>query len=86
MEEYKQAIKDSKIPRIPYKSLLGVSLTEFINNNKLLSDDVLLHEILTRLKAKRNFLINWNWCDIVKNVKIGLSARRSEINFYGGSK
>lgn len=80
---YKEAIEKSKIPRIPWKAILGMSFTKFILTNKYTNDEEIIHQILLKCRDKKELLVFWNWEDIAKNVKIGVSARRAEQKLYG---
>ena len=40
------------------------------------------HIILLKIKEKRHLTKDFSFSEIVKNIRIGISARRSEINYY----
>jgi hypothetical protein len=82
--EYQKAIERSKIPRLPYKSILGMTLTSFVLANNHLTEEELVYQILSMIKEKKISLNDWNFEDIVKNVKISVSARKSEGRLWNG--
>lgn len=75
-----EQIEKSKIPRIPYKQILGVSLSRFILDHKYQTDEELLHHILLKIKENGFNVISWE--KIVENVRISISARRAEQKLY----
>ena len=82
IENYKQAIEKTKIPRIPWKAILGMSFTEYIKRNKFINNDNLIHNIMVECRKRSELLFGWNWADVHKNIKIGVSARRAEQKIY----
>jgi len=82
MIDWQKGVEKSKIKRIPYKDILGMSLTNFFIENNYLRDQELLERVLKRIKMRRHLVGGWDWRDIVKNVKISLSARRTEFTMY----
>jgi len=81
--DYKEAIERSKIPRINWKLVLGKSLTAYLRDNRYKSDDDLMHEILLKVRERPMIINQWYFPEIVKNLKIGISARRAEQKIYG---
>ena len=79
---WKQRVQQTKIKRINYKAILGMSLTKYILENKYKKNSDLLKEILLKIKENNHLVIGWDWRDITKNVRTSLSARRSEQVMY----
>jgi len=83
IDNYKDAVKISNIRRIPWKAILGMSFTQFVLDEKWTKDEDIIHEIMLKVKEKKDLIPGWNWEDINKNVRIGVSARRAEQKIYG---
>jgi len=84
MNNWKDAVERSKIPRINYKKVLGVSLTNYILKNKDLSNDKIMKRVLLELRKPCN-RIYLNGINLIKaglNLRISLSARRTEQEIY----
>ena len=86
METYQQAIERSKIPRINWKQILGVSMGKFVKGCKgnWTNEDIVVYILKQcRENMDKPTLQNWKWEDIVRNVEIEVSARRTEVKMYG---
>lgn len=84
MNNWKDAVEVSKIPRINYKKVLGISLTQYILNNKNQSNDKIMRSVLLELRKPCN-RICLNGINLIKaglNLRISLSARRTEQEIY----
>ena len=82
--ELREAIERSRIPRINWKKILGKSLNAYVRDNCNHDKETIIHSILLICKKQENakFLYGWRWLDVVKNVRIGVSARIAEIHIY----
>lgn len=79
---WRDQVKRSKIKRINYKEILGVSLTKYILDNRYKKNNDLVYDILCKIKRNSHLIFGWKWEDVVKNVKISVSARRAEQAIY----
>jgi hypothetical protein len=84
MGTYKDEIERTKIPRVPWKFILGTSLTAYLRDNKYKTNEELTRIILFRVKEKLSNLqmMGWSFPEINKNLLISLSARRAEQKIY----
>ena len=84
-DEWREASEYSKIPRISWKGILGMSLTSYLRDNAEKSDEDLTFEILKKVKEVFEVLKEQGWTmpKIANNLKISLSARRTEQRMYG---
>jgi hypothetical protein len=87
-QPYKQAIERSTIPRVPWRFILGTSLTAYLRDNKFRTNDELMSIILLKVRDKLTTLKNmgWSFHDINKNLIISLSARRAEQKIYSNER
>ena len=88
LSPWKEAVEHSKIPRVNWKLILGKSLTMYLKENKYISNEDLMKNIM--LKVRDNFdelkMDGWSMPKIANNLRISISARRTEQRIYGGSK
>lgn len=84
MNNWKQAVERSKILRINYKKVLGMSLTSYILKNKHLSNDVIMRRVLLELRKPQNkqYLNGIGLIKAGENLRISLSSRRTEQEIY----
>lgn len=84
ISDYKEAIEVSKIPRLNWKDILGMSMSRFIILNKHLNKNQLELAILKQCTDKKDTALfdGFSSEDLIKNIKIGVSARLAEINIY----
>jgi len=83
---WKEQVEISKIPRINYKGILGMSLTNFILENREKEDGDILEMVLKEIKKHKDLVAGWDFRDIRKNILIGISARRTEQKIYKTNK
>ena len=84
MEEWKEAVERSKIPRINWKRLLGRTMHKYVLDKRkegYKKDDIIFF-ILKECREKPGEWIGWDFADVVKNVKIGVSTRLAEQSIY----
>ena len=88
LSPWKEAVEHSKIPRVNWKLILGKSLTMYLKENKYISNEDLMKNIL--LKVRDHFdelkMDGWTMPKIANNLRISISARRTEQRIYGGSR
>lgn len=84
IENWKEAVEISKIPRINYKKILGESLTKFIFRNKHKTNEEIMKEIMIKIVKPENkrFLDGLKMEKVNENLRISLSARRAEHKIY----
>lgn len=75
----------SLIARIDYKAVLGMSLTKFCIENQDLSKDEIFDAVIKELRKQENncFLGGLLWKDVERNLRISISARKTELKIYG---
>ncbi len=82
MEEWKKAVKRSKIPRLPWKKILGKTLTEFIIEQKSLgrTKEEISQILWQILKTKEDILRRFGFTleKAFENAKISIGARFAE--------
>lgn len=79
--DYKEAIEISKIPRINWKKVLGMSMAKFIMLNKHLNKDQLVLAIYKQyMDCPSEHIMDID--SVHKNIEIGVSARLAEIKIY----
>lgn len=88
LSAWKEAVEYTKIPRMNWKLVLGESLTMYLKKRKYYSDDELTRTILLHVKPHLDQLKmqGWTMPKIANNLRISLSARRTEQRIYGGSR
>ena len=84
IDSWQDAADLSTIRRINWKLILGRSFTRRVLdlNNEGYSQEEIIHIILMQCKHQSIHLIRFSWPEIVKNVKLGVSARFTEIKIY----
>jgi hypothetical protein len=84
MKDWKEAAERSKIARVPWKLVLGKSLTAYLRDNKFETNEQLLRDILlmSKVAKEQGYLQGWSMIDIASNLRISLSARRAEQKIY----
>ena len=84
IESWQEAAEVTKIKRIDWKSILGKSFTQFVldSHNQGVDPEEIVFLILKECRRNSICLIGWTWPEIFKNVKIGVSARLTEIKIY----
>lgn len=81
---WQDAAELSTIRRINWKLILGKSFAKRVLDlsNEGYSQDEIVHFILMQCRHQSIHLIGFTWPEIVKNVRIGVSARLTEIKIY----
>ena len=84
LDSWQDAAELSTIRRINWKLILGKCFAKRVLDLKKqgYSQDEIVHIILLQCKHQNIHLIGLSWPEIVKNVKIGVSARFTEIKIY----
>lgn len=82
---WKEAVEISKIPRINYKAILGISLTQYLLKNKYVSNENIMRALLLELRKpeNRSYLNGIGLNKANENLRICISARRTEQKIYG---
>jgi len=84
MVTWREAVEKSKIPRVPWKFILGQSLMSYMRDNQYKTNDELIELIMLKVRDKQIILKmqGWSILDINKNLLISISARRAEQKLY----
>ena len=86
MRDWEEARDRSKIKRLSWKKILGMNMSKFVMMHRRVgrSQEDIVVEILRRcrLPSNKELTAGWYWQNIVKNVRIGVSARMAELNIY----
>lgn len=79
----KEQIERTKIKRFPWNEILGKSLMVFITEKiaEGKTKEEIFREVLERLEKNKHLITyyNFNWFEVLKNLRINLSARFAEI-------
>lgn len=85
---YKEEVARSKIPRVPWKLILGQSLVAYLRDNKWKTNDMLVQDIMRKAREKIHILNmnGWSLLEVNKNLLISVSARRAEQKIYSNER
>jgi len=88
LSAWQNAVEYTKIPRVNWKAILGESLTMYLKKNKYVSNEDITKDILLQVKNNLRELENqgWSMTKIANNLRISISARRTEQRIYGEEK
>ncbi|MFW6172422.1 MAG: hypothetical protein ACOC5T_01640 [Elusimicrobiota bacterium] len=83
---WKEAVEKSKIPRLRWKKILGKSLNKYVYDavKSGMPQEEIIYRILKQVRKTENqeYITGWSFQKIVENVKIGVSARCSEVKIF----
>ena len=86
-ETWQEAKELTKIPRLNWKHILGMSMNKFVMEKvkEGHGKEEIIHFIMLKARAPYNekYVVGWSWEAIARNVKIGVSARYAELKIYG---
>ena len=84
INSWQEAKEVSRIKRINWKLILGKSFTSYVidSRKKGIDNEEIVFNILKECKKNSIYLLGWSWPEVFKNVKIGVSARSTEIKIY----